>query len=92
MPGSGKTLAGLNLANLELNSEDGNAVFLSGNGPLVTVLQEALARDKVERGKQDILSPKLSKKDALKETKAFIQNIHHFRDEYLVFIKRHPIK
>lgn len=84
VPGSGKTLAGLNLANRELKSnDDGNAVFLSGNGPLVTVLQEALARDEVLRNKSNNSEPRLTKKDALKKTKAFIQNIHHFRDHYL---------
>ncbi|STZ76529.1 Uncharacterized conserved protein [Bergeriella denitrificans] len=74
VPGAGKTLAGLNIANqhLQLN-EDDYAVFLSGNGPLVTVLQEALARNTADK----------PKKVALKQTKAFIQNIHHFRDEYL---------
>jgi len=84
VPGSGKTLAGLNLANRELKSnEDGNAVFLSGNGPLVTVLQEALARDEVLRNKSDNSEVRLTKREALKKTKAFIQNIHHFRDHYL---------
>lgn len=74
VPGAGKTLAGLNIANERLKSaDDEHAVFLSGNGPLVTVLQEALARNSVHQSKQN----------ALKQTKAFIQNIHHFRDEYL---------
>ncbi|MHC4857852.1 MAG: DNA/RNA helicase domain-containing protein, partial [Planctomycetota bacterium] len=45
VPGAGKTLAGLNIANERHNvDEDEHAVFLSGNGPLVQVLQEALAR------------------------------------------------
>jgi hypothetical protein len=84
VPGSGKTLAGLNIANQRLNShKDEHAVFLSGNGPLVTVLQEALARDKVRRYKDDPAKAKMSKKVALTEALAFIQNIHHFRDENL---------
>ena len=84
VPGSGKTLAGLNLANDGLKSTDeGSAVFLSGNGPLVTVLQEALARDEVSRTKENGSLDKTSKKAALQKAKAFIQNIHHFRDEYL---------
>jgi len=50
VPGSGKTLAGLNLANERRHAhQDEHAVFLSGNGPLVDVLQEALARDEVLR-------------------------------------------
>ena len=58
-------------------------MFLSGNGPLVTVLQEALARDEVSRTKENVSLDNISKKAALKKAKAFIQNIHHFRDEYL---------
>ncbi len=48
VPGAGKTLAGLNIA-IERRKvdEDEHAVFLSGNGPLVDVLREALARDSV---------------------------------------------
>ena len=77
VPGSGKTLAGLNVANERRSiDKDEHAVFLSGNGPLVMVLQEALARDEVSRNK-------LSKDDALRKTTALVQNIHHFRDEYL---------
>ena len=77
VPGAGKTLAGLNIANQRLKvAEDEHAVFLSGNGPLVQVLQEALARDSV-------IKNKIKKENELKATKAFIQNIHHFRDEYL---------
>ena len=77
VPGAGKTLAGLNIANQRLKvAEDEHAVFLSGNGPLVQVLQEALARNRA-------IKNKIKKETALKETRAFIQNIHHFRDEYL---------
>ena len=77
VPGAGKTLAGLNIANQRLKvAEDEHTVFLSGNGPLVQVLQEALARDSV-------IKNKIKKENALKATKAFIQNIHHLRDEYL---------
>ena len=77
VPGAGKTLVGLNIANQRLKvAEDDHAVFLSGNGPLVRVLQEALARNRV-------IQNKIKKETALKETRAFIQNIHHFRDEYL---------
>lgn len=79
VPGSGKTLAGLNLANERHQfAEDEHAVFLSGNGPLVDVLQEALARNDIANS-----SKKISKKEALKKAKAFIQNIHHFRDDAL---------
>lgn len=84
VPGAGKTLAGLNLANerRKADLEGGeHAVFLSGNGPLVKVLQEALARDEVERSQ--VTGVPIRKAEALRKSKAFIQNIHHFRDEYL---------
>ncbi len=82
VPGAGKTLAGLNIANERHNISQGeHAVFLSGNGPLVKVLQEALARDKVMCNKNT--ATHMTKKLALSETKTFIQNIHHFRDDNL---------
>ena len=82
VPGAGKTLIGLNIATKHLDT-DGEmySVFLSGNGPLVNILQEALARDKVRRGKAAKI--RTSKKEALGEVKAFVQNVHHYRDEYL---------
>jgi len=92
VPGSGKTLAGLNIANQRLRThEDEHAVFLSGNGPLVKVLREALARDEVDRAKSDPASPRLAKKTALAKAATFIQNIHHFRDENLR-TKKPPIE
>ena len=52
VPGAGKTLVGLNVATRRRNAkEETHAVFLSGNGPLVAVLSEALARDEFERAK-----------------------------------------
>ncbi len=82
VPGAGKTLAGLNISTrkLEAGTEE-HAVFLSGNGPLVDVLKEALARDKVMRSKEE--GHAINKKDAAREVGSFIQNIHHFRDHYL---------
>jgi len=82
VPGAGKTLIGLNIATKHLDADsDMYSVFLSGNGPLVKILQEALARDKVRREK--IANNRISKKEALGEVKAFVQNVHHYRDEYL---------
>ena len=78
VPGSGKTLAGLNVAmRNQSQSSQSNIVFLSGNGPLVDVLREALARDDQRRNE-------IRKGDALRKTHSFIQNIHHFRDEALL--------
>ena len=77
VPGAGKTLAGLNIANERHNFDaDEHAVFLSGNGPLVDILQAALAKDRSIRAGITIA-------EAKKETKAFIQIIHRFRDEAL---------
>lgn len=86
VPGAGKTLAGLNIANLRSNYEDEeHAVFLSGNGPLVDVLREALARDKVKTAKEN--NEVLTKSLATSHVKSFIQNIHHFRDASLNDVK-----
>lgn len=83
VPGAGKTLVGLNNVAKSNNDENGlSSVFLSGNGPLVEILQEALARNKVnqemEKGRKQRIG------DARREIKAFILNVHHFRDEYLI--------
>ncbi len=83
VPGAGKTLAGLNIANERRKAhEDENAVFLSGNGPLVYVLREALVRDEVQQAKEN--GVKLTKKKSAIKANAFIQNIHHFRDDNLI--------
>jgi hypothetical protein len=77
VPGAGKTLAGLNIATSRAERHsDEHAVFLSGNGPLVDVLREALARDKAER-------EGIPRSRAYREVSTFVQNIHHFRDEAL---------
>ena len=53
VPGAGKTLVGLNIATTHIDkSSELHSVFLSGNGPLVKILREALARDKVSHGKE----------------------------------------
>ena len=82
VPGAGKTLVGLDIANRHLDKDSATySVLLSGNGPLVAVLREALALDKVDRIARD--GGVLRKGDARKEVEAFVQNVHHFRDEYL---------
>ena len=83
VPGAGKTLVGLNLATdkSEAIGVGKETIFLSGNGPLVTVLSEALARNKIAKSKVLEKSTKIS--DARREVKKFIQNIHHFRDDNL---------
>ena len=77
VPGSGKTLAGLNIATARKDGHrDEHAVFLSGNGPLVEVLREALIRDTAKREGN-------SKKSVERSVHKFIQNVHHFRDHYV---------
>ena len=81
VPGAGKTLVGLNLASeLHNSGEDEHAVFLSGNHPLVTVLREALVRDKVNR--ETAAGNKISKNDARREIISFIQMIYQYRNDY----------
>jgi DUF2075 family protein len=85
VPGAGKTLVGLNIATSSTKLEqDEHAVFLSGNGPLVEVLTEALARDSVARRSHK------TKADALRSAEAKIQNIHKFRDESLKKLLQPP--
>ena len=82
VPGAGKTLVGLNIATKYMDTESQlHSVFLSGNGPLVAILQEALARDQVERKKQQ--GKRARKGEARSEVKLFVQNVHHFRDDCL---------
>ena len=82
VPGAGKTLVGLKMAINYSNAEKGeHAIFLSGNQPLVTVLQHALARDKVTRAKES--GAYCTKSEALRKTKTFIQIIHSYRDDCL---------
>ena len=83
VPGAGKTLVGLNVA---IQQEKGDlAVYLSGNGPLVKVLTEALARDKVEKEKAKGL--KCTKTEAERQVSRFIQIIHRYRDNMLAKLK-----
>ena len=91
VPGAGKTLVGLDVAikqTYQGQSEpvkDEGAVYLSGNGPLVAVLTEALARDNfrkcIERGE------KKKKTDSKREVEKSIQMIHRYRDNMLKKIK-----
>ena len=83
VPGAGKTLVGLNIATKHLDQANNTySVFLSGNGPLVKILQEALARDLIKRKK--VLGNHITKKVAQSKVKAFVQNVHHYRDACLI--------
>lgn len=90
VPGAGKTLVGLDVAikqsykDGEIDKENG-AVYLSGNGPLVAVLVEALARDNQKKCKAR--GEKKYKSDSEREVREFIQIIHRYRDNMLAKIK-----
>ncbi|HWY12139.1 MAG TPA: DUF2075 domain-containing protein [Bacteroidia bacterium] len=91
VPGAGKTLVGLNIAAKHFNKEErSSTVFLSGNGPLVAILKEALARDKIKREKQK--GHKLKKGEVLRALKAVIQNVHNFRDDCLKDLNNAPFE
>jgi hypothetical protein len=91
VPGAGKTLVGLDIATKHFDEQSAlYSVFLSGNGPLVAVLREALASDKVRREKARGERVRIGK--ARSEVKAFIQNVHHFRNECLVDVNRAPVE
>ena len=96
VPGAGKTLVGLDIAiNLFEESKDKKAeenrslaVYLSGNGPLVKVLREALARDAVEQEKQKNPKTKYNKTRAHKAVDSFIMDVYHHRDYVLQMVKQ----
>src|SRR5215469_8430457 len=91
VPGAGKTLVGLNMATTHIDkASELYSVFLSGNGPLVAVLREALARDRIRRVQEG--GSRLKKGAAMSEVKAFIQNVHHFRDESIRDADRPPVE
>ena len=91
VPGAGKTLVGLDVAVKQSYQADGTfnvddgAVYLSGNGPLVAVLTEALERDNYAKSKEKGEDKKLS--DSRREVSKFIQIIHRYRDNMLAKIK-----
>ena len=85
VPGAGKTLVGLEVAikqTYQGNQEpvkDEGAVYLSGNGPLVAVLNEALAQDNYKKCRE--------KGESRREVSKSIQMIHRYRDNMLAKIK-----
>ena len=95
VPGAGKTLVGLEVAVKQTYQgsdkpvEDEGAVYLSGNGPLVAVLTEALARDNYLKCKER--GEKKKKTDSRREVGKFIQIIHRYRDTMLAKV-RNPVE
>lgn len=91
VPGAGKTLVGLDVAIKQTYQgkdepvKDEGAVYLSGNGPLVAVLTEALARDNQKKSISNGSKKNLS--DSRREVRKSIQMIHRYRDNMLMKIK-----
>lgn len=102
VPGAGKTLIGLSVATIRQEEEalesgkENRSVYLSGNRPLVMVLQEALARDAYARAveeatqhlgrtpkKSELKSNGITKPEIKSKIKQFIQPIPSWRKEYL---------
>lgn len=87
VPGAGKTLVGLNVIHERdaFNGDEFNTAYFSGNGPLINVLREALARDDYKK-KKELFDAKLIQKKPTKdashhEVKSKIQNLHSFIKE-----------
>ena len=91
VPGAGKTLVGLDVAIKQTYQggdepvEDEGAVYLSGNGPLVAVLTEALAQDNYKKARENNKNKKIS--DSRREVGKSLQMIHRYRDNMLAKIK-----
>ena len=91
VPGAGKTLVGLDVAIKQTYQgqqepvKDEGAVYLSGNGPLVAVLTEALAQDNCRKCREKGEKKKLS--DSRREVAKSIQMIHRYRDNMMAKIK-----
>ncbi|MBQ7395035.1 MAG: DUF2075 domain-containing protein [Lentisphaeria bacterium] len=87
VPGAGKTLVGLNIAVRQFEKKD-LAVYLSGNQPLVSVLSEALARDKKRQEEERNPGVRYNLTEARRNVKSFIQIVHHYRDATLNKLKK----
>lgn len=91
VPGAGKTLVGLDIAIKQTYQghdepvKDEGAVYLSGNGPLVAVLTEALAQDNFKKCRDRNEKKKIT--DSRREVSKSIQMIHRYRDNMLAKIK-----
>ena len=83
-PGSGKTLAGLQVVHSPelLQGSEAAGVFLSGNMPLVNVISASLVESSVRIGRR--------KSEAEREVKTFIQHAYAFRNEYAESPDRRP--
>ena len=88
VPGAGKTLVGLDLAGKAKNNSStlSEAVFFSGNGPLINVLTEALGRDAFSKNPEKY---DYKKSRAVNNVKVFIQDLHAFKQDIISTKKKH---
>jgi hypothetical protein len=102
VPGAGKTLVGLNIASKSRQAKRDSggdlAVFLSGNGPLIEVLQASLVEDRQRQNAEriaaweqvggktaaELRAFKVPKREIEGEVKSFVQGVHHFREDYFI--------
>jgi hypothetical protein len=81
VPGSGKTLVGLSLAHSHENQQ--NAIhFMSGNGPLVKVLQHLFTQESRRNG--------ANAANARIEARTLLENVHVFARNYMEDDRREP--
>ena len=81
VPGSGKTLVGLSLAHSHENQQ--NAIhFMSGNGPLVKVLQHLFTQESKRKG--------TNAANARIEARTLLENVHVFARNYMEDDRREP--
>lgn len=80
IPGAGKTLTGLDVVHDPELRGDATAagIFLSGNGPLVKIVREAIVMHQATKGRR--------RGDCEHEVRTFIQNVHQF----LRYHREHP--
>lgn len=77
IPGAGKTLTGLNVVHSRglRQTSASPGIFLSGNGPLVNIVREAIVKSQINKGRK--------RYDCEQEASVFIQNVHIFLRQYL---------
>lgn len=81
IPGSGKTLVGLDISSKYQDTENHErAVYISGTSTLIAIIQEALVRDRVAK------DPKLTKIKVRREVEVLFQYLLYYRREII----QHP--
>lgn len=83
VPGAGKTLVGLDIASKNIIDDSKLSVYLSGNGPLVEVLREALKMSVKQDEKEKGIKHTAKEKEVINESiNHLIESSFHFKKEY----------